>query len=230
MYICPICIYVYMYTCIYVYMYICTYVYIYIYIYIYMYMHICIYAYMFICLYVYMFICVHVCMIRCLYVYMYVFAPHTHTHFYTCRSARKRSPKPTDCSIESFGTESIGGGLLIAIRSGADGSFKCRLQASAGRRGVQENFTCCYSFVAEVWTGQSASTYMDLKRLPTAPRLCKTEIMHAPWELTGGKRRTHAPAHSSSRRAVDRGQRPVESGLRTTPGVKIGGLPCRGCV
>ena len=39
-YVCYICIYVYMYICIYVYMYICIYVYMYICIYVYMYIHI----------------------------------------------------------------------------------------------------------------------------------------------------------------------------------------------
>ena len=52
MYICIICIYVYMYICIYVYMYICIYINMYIYIYIYLFSYI-----------YYVFICVSICLI-----------------------------------------------------------------------------------------------------------------------------------------------------------------------
>ena len=52
MYICILCIYVYMYVC----MYICIYVY----------MYICIYVYVYMCIYVYVYMCI------CVYVFIYI--------------------------------------------------------------------------------------------------------------------------------------------------------------
>ena len=81
MYICIVCIYVYMYICIYVYMYICICIYVYmLYICIYVYMYICIYVYMYICyicIYVYMYICIYVYMYICIYVIYNIFSPES---------------------------------------------------------------------------------------------------------------------------------------------------------
>ena len=71
MFICYICLYVYLYICMYAYTHICTYVY----------MYICIYVYMYICIYVYM---KHVYMYICIYVYMYVHSIFTYIQMYIC--------------------------------------------------------------------------------------------------------------------------------------------------
>jgi len=93
MYICYICVYLFMYIyvceyvcvyrCIYVYLCMCMYVYVYIYIYMYVYMYMyvyvcmylyaCMYMYVYVCRYVYVciYICVNVCM--CVYIYMYIY-------------------------------------------------------------------------------------------------------------------------------------------------------------